>query len=110
MAIFGLSRGDDMNRNKLEPDDEIQAGQNKTDLPAPPMSPVEAPMTESLDAGTADANGIDIVGDPVVPLSSRRSRRPNSPPQRESTGSDGASISSQDNTKHNLLARRLMEL
>jgi hypothetical protein len=105
VSLFGVSQPDNMNRSKLEPADEIQAGQNKTDLPAQPMSPVETPMP--LNAGIAGTNGIDIEDDPVVPLST--SRRPSSPPQR-ALGSDGVSISSQDNTKHNLLARQLMQL
>jgi hypothetical protein len=109
MSLFGLSRPGNINRSKLEAADEIQAGQNKTDLPAQPMSPVEAPMPESLNAGTAGTNGIDIEDDPVVPLCTRRSPRPSSPPQR-ALGSDGVSISSQDHPKHNLLARQLMQL
>jgi hypothetical protein len=110
MSIFGLSRPDDMNRSKLKPDDEIQAGQNKTDLLAQPMSPLEASMTESLNARTAGTNGTDIEDDRVVPLSTRRSGRPSSRPQSTPTGSDCASISSQDDIRHNLIARRLMQL
>jgi hypothetical protein len=107
MAILGLSRPDD---SKLEPSDEIQGGQNKTDPPAQAVSPVEVPMTESLNAGAAGTNGVDIEDEPVVPRSNRQSRRPSSPLQRASTASDGASISSQHGIKHNLLARRLMQL
>ena len=109
MAIFGLSQHDDMNSSNLEPEDKIQAGQSKTDLPAQPMSTVEAPMTESLNAGTTRTNGTDIEDDSVVPLSTRRSCRPSSRPQPTPTGSDSASISSQDDIRHNLIARRLMQ-
>ena len=109
MAIFGLPQRGDMTSSNLEPEDQIQAGQSRTDLPAQPMCPVEAPMAESLNAGTAGTNGTYIEDDGVVPLSARRSGRPSSRPEPAPTGSHSAYIRSQHKIKYNLLARRLME-